>query len=456
MQDKGIKIFFTILLALICVIFLSLTLTINGYYKQAKEYAGGNEVKESHYLDSLASKKFGLWYILKKGKMDVIMEFNTADFMKSLPYNNPDSVAELRSAIDNSLDVLRYRLDLLGIAHPDIQKLQDGRISIKLSGVNEKDRERVRTLLQADGKFEFWETFDEKDIQQDLWAANNIIRDSLAKVQEKPIPAKNDIPASHPAVKDSVVEQILTQIEKSNSDLQEKSEKPVIYYMKNYPLFYLLNFDPQQPRQGPIIGTVHKRDMELVNLYFNMRQVQESLPRQLVVRWSAKPVDEENKDMFYLYALKASDCDGRPAMDGDVIITAKDEISYNSPYTEISITMNPKGAKEWARLTKDNIGKCIAIVLDNKVYCAPFVNSEILNGISVISGRFTSEEAKDLANLLRSGQMPVTARIVQEDITGASLEQNTINIAFITSSVAALIFIACLIFVYGIKPNRKK
>jgi len=454
MKDKGIKTFFTISLTLICIFFLSFTIVINSYYKQAKEYAGGDKAKESHYLDSLASKKIGLWYILKKGKMNVIMEFNIADFMKSLP-NNPDTVSELRSAIDNSLDILRYRLDLLGIAHPEIQQLPNGRISIKLSGIKEKDRERVRTMLQADANFEFWETFDEKDIYEKLLDANGIIRDSLKKLTANAIPAKIETAANQPAIKDSVIEQILVQLDKSDSD-SLKGDESLIIYKKNFPLLYLLNLDPQQPHTGPVFGAVHKKDMELVNQYLNMRQVREVLPNQMVFKWGAKPVDEKSGDLFYLYALKASDRDGKPAMDGDMIITAKDEISPNYPYAQINITMNPKGAKEWARLTKDNIGKCIAIVLDNKVYCAPLVSSEILNGQSMISGRFTSQEAKDLTNVLKSGKTPVPARIVQEDITGASLGQDTINKGVISSLAALFVFITYLIFVYGIKPGRKK
>jgi len=549
MQNKGVVTFFAVLLALVCIFYLSFTFATNSYYKKAKEYAGDDQMKESLYLDSLASKKIWLGYTLKKsrtmelnlgldlkGGMSVIMELNVADVLKSLANHNTDPTfnqalanasenqlksskdyislfteeyhkldpgarlsaifstpelnskinpqssdaqvesvlrSELQSAIDNSFNVLRNRIDRFGVVAPNIQRLQtQGRISIELPGIKEK--ERVRSLLQGSANLEFWETFDEKDIHQALMAANNIIRDSLARVQTTPSAASEATPVNtdtsvtstqaiaKDSTKNNSIEQELAKIEKTDSAASQevaagdtasvKTNEALDNFKKNYPLFYLLSIDPQQPHVGPTIGTVHKRDMDLVNQYFNMRQVQEALPRQLVVRWSVKPVDEK-EELFQLYALKTSTRDGRPALEGDVVTTAKDEFSQNSANAEVSMKMNSEGAKKWARLTKENIGKCVAIVLDNMVYSAPVVNTEIPNGQSVISGRFTSEDAKDLANVLKSGKMSAPAKIVQEDVIGPSLGQESINKGFMAFLIALIVLMSYLIVVYGVKPG---
>lgn len=378
--------------------------------------------------------------------------------------------SELKSAIDNSFNVLRTRIDLFGVVAPNIQRLEtEGRISIELPGIKEK--ERVRSLLQGSANLEFWETFDEKDIHQALLTANTIIRDSLARAQEN-LPAENTSAATatkdaaQPAVKDSLksnVEDALAKIEKNDSasliegesakdNAQETNDEALNNFKKNFPLFYLLSLDPQQPHTGPTLGTINKRDREQVEKYLNMRLVKEALPRQLSVKWSVKPVD--TKEEFYqLYALKTSTRDGRPALEGDVVTSARDEFSQNSPYAEVSMSMNSEGAKKWARLTKENIGKCVAIVLDNMVYSAPVVNDEISNGTSRISGHFTPEDAKDLANVLKSGKMSAPARIVQEDVIGPSLGQESINKGFIAFLIALIVLMAYLIVVYGIKPG---
>jgi len=547
MQNKGVVTFFAVLLALVCIFYLSFTFATNSYYKKAKQYAGDDQMKESLYLDSLSAKKIWLGYTLKKsrtmelnlgldlkGGMSVIMELNVADVLKSLSNHNPDPIfnqalvnaterqqksssdyislfadeyrkldpgarlsaifstpelnskinpqssdaqvesvlrAELQSAIDNSFNVLRNRIDRFGVVAPNIQRLQtQGRISIELPGIKEK--ERVRSLLQGSANLEFWETFDQKDIFQALLTANNLIRDSLARVQQNVSAAATvtagttaTATAAQPAVKDSVknnvIEQELAKLEKTDSTAQQanaedagtvKSNEATDNYKKNYPLFYLLNIDPQQPRPGSVIGTVHKRDTVLVNKYFNMRQVQEVLPRQLVVRWSVKPMDDK-EEFYWLYSLKTSTRDGRPALEGDVVTNAKDQFSQNSSFAEVSMTMNSEGAKKWARLTKENIGKSVAIVLDNMVYSAPRVNSEIPNGQSQITGNFTSEDAKDLANVLKSGKMSAPAKIVQEDVIGPSLGQQSINKGFMAFLIALIVLMSYLIIVYGVKPG---
>jgi len=550
MQNKGVITVFAVLLTLVCMFYLSFTFATNSYYKKAKEYAAGDHVKESHYLDSLATEKIWLGYTLKKsrtmelnlgldlkGGMSVIMELSVADVLKSLANHNPDPVfnqalanaserqlksssdyislfteeyrkldpgarlsaifstfelkdkitpqstdsqvesvlrSELKTAIDNSFNVLRNRIDRFGVVAPNIQRLQtEGRISIELPGIKEK--ERVRGLLQGSANLEFWETFDQKDIHQALLAANTIIRDSLARVRESG--SKETAPSVTETVagttetkqavdtgeKNSAIEEELAKLEKTESallsgeenpedDFAETADESLDMYQKNFPLFYLLRMDPNQPIPGAIIGSVNKRDRDLVDRYFNMRLVKEALPRQLALRWGVKPSGLK-EDTYELYALKASTRDGRPALEGDVVTAAKDEFSQHSSYAEVNMTMNSEGTKKWARLTKENIGKSIAIVLDDMVYSAPRVNSEIPNGHSNITGQFTPEDAKDLANVLKSGKMSAPARIVQEDVIGPSLGQESINKGFISFLFALLVLMAYLTVVYGVKPG---
>jgi len=380
---------------------------------------------------------------------------------------------ELKSAIDNSFNVLRNRIDRFGVVAPNIQRLQtEGRISIELPGIKEK--ERVRALLQGSANLEFWETFDQKDILQYLMTANTIIRDSIARAQvaapqETTSPTaqttnKPSTTASVDSAKKTGIEEELAKIEKADSASLSKEGKTsdekttesvdenLEAFKKSYPLFYLLGVNPQQSHTGPVIGIVNKRDRELVDKYFNMRLVKEALPRQLVLRWAVKAKDPK-EEMFELIALKTSTRDGRPALEGDVVTSAKDEFSQTSHYAEVSMTMNSEGAKKWARLTKDNIGKCVAIVLDNMAYSWPVVNQEIPNGTSRISGQFTPEDAKDLANVLKSGKMSAPARIVQEDVIGPSLGQESINKGFFAFILALAILMAYLIVVYGVIPG---
>ena len=379
--------------------------------------------------------------------------------------------SELKSAIDNSFNVLRNRIDRFGVVAPNIQRLQtEGRISIELPGI--KERERVRSLLQGSANLEFWETFDQKEIHQALLNANAIIRDSLARAQaETPakiaagttetIAAKPAEPVGPDSIKDSAIEEELAKLAKADSgslsedaqnSAEEKVDESLDAFKKNFPLFALLQVDPQSSHVGPVLGTVNKQNRDLVDRYLSMKAVQEALPRQLVLRWSVKPVDEE-ETLYSLYALRTSTRDGRPALEGDVVTRAQDEFSQNSSYAEVSMSMNSEGAKKWARLTKENIGKSVAIVLDDLVYSAPTVNSEIPNGQSNITGHFTPEDAKDLANVLKSGKMSAPARIVQEDVIGPSLGQESINKGFIAFIFALLLLMVYLTVVYGVKPG---
>ncbi|GHT70752.1 protein translocase subunit SecDF [Bacteroidia bacterium] len=368
--------------------------------------------------------------------------------------------AELGSAIDNSFNVLRTRIDRFGVVAPNIQKMEtDGRISIELPGI--KEPARVRTLLQGSANLEFWETYEESEIHQALLAANNIIRDMEISNKEE-IPSAD---SSASAVDSSAVtavadttekvvseaEALLANIDKTTAETDSTAEQTDDAYQKDYPLFYLLNMNPQQAVQGPVVGIVDRKNMDKVDSYLAMRQVKELFPRVRFC-WSVKAKDA--KEQFYeLVALKVTSRDGKAPLEGDVIVDARDDFSQHSASPEVSMSMNAEGAKQWARLTKENIGKCIAIVLDNHAYSYPRVNGEITGGHSSISGQFTPEEAKDLANVLKSGKMSAPARIVQEDVVGPSLGQEAINKGFISFVVALIALMLYLVVVYGFKPG---
>jgi SecD/SecF fusion protein len=528
MQNKGFVTVFAALLGAVCIFYLSFTFVTNKYYNEAKVYAAGGNGSESHYLDSLSTKKVWLGYTLKKsrtmelnlgldlkGGMSVIMEINVADILKSLANHNPDpnfnqALAnatakqatstqdyislfteeyhkidrnarlsaifstfelkdriqpqntdaqveavlrkELQSAIDNSFNVLRTRIDRFGVVAPNIQKMQtDGRISIELPGI--KEPERVRSLLQGSANLEFWETYDEKEIHQALLAANAVIRDSIANAQSKAsdaVPVQSEIAATEtePELDPLLADSLENEIAETNADINDAD-----YFQKNFPLFFALNLNPDMTNAtGPIVGTVRKYDMVLVDRYLSMKRVQEVLPRQLKLRWGVSPIDEQ-ESIFQLYALKITTRNGRAPLEGDVITDARDEFGQNSNKAEVSMRMNTEGAKKWARLTKENIGRCVAIVLDDQVYSAPVVNGEIPNGQSSISGHFTPEEAKDLANVLKSGKMSAPAHIINEEVVGPSLGQEAISKGFVSFVIAVIILMLYLVVVYGFKPG---
>ncbi|MDR3060650.1 MAG: protein translocase subunit SecDF, partial [Dysgonamonadaceae bacterium] len=366
--------------------------------------------------------------------------------------------AELKSAIDNSFNVLRTRIDRFGVVAPNIQKMEtDGRISIELPGI--KDPARVRTLLQGSANLEFWETYEESEIHQALLAANNIIRDMEISNQEKTTPV-DSTPVDSSAVTAvadttgktlSDAEALFANIDKTTAEADSTAEQAEDSFQKNYPLFYLLNMNPQQAVQGPVVGIVDKKNIDKVDAYLAMKQVKELFPR-VKFCWSVKSRDV--KEQFYeLIALKVTSRDGTAPLGGDVIVDARDDFSQHAASPEVSMSMNAEGAKQWARLTKENIGRCIAIVLDDHVYSYPRVNNEITGGRSSISGHFTPEEAKDLANVLKSGKMSAPARIVQEDVVGPSLGQEAINKGFVSFVVALVALMLYLIVMYGFKPG---
>ncbi len=364
---------------------------------------------------------------------------------------------ELKSAIDNSFNVLRTRIDRFGVVAPNIQKLEtDGRILVELPGI--KEPERVRKLLQGSANLEFWETYELTEIYQQLVAANDIIREYNKLHETKDATSSESVVQTGTITTDSAkvlseADQLLSEINKTDTVTAAQSE---IEWKKNFPLFAVMAINQYEGMvaPGPTVGTVNYKDTATVNKYLALRQVRDILPRNVIFKWTVKAIDE--KEQFYqLIALKVTNRKGKAPLEGDVITDAKADIRTEGGRTqwEVSMSMNSEGAKKWAILTKENRGKSIAIVLDGLVYSYPRVNDEITGGRSSITGNFTDLEAKDLANVLKSGKMPASVHIVQEDIIGPSLGQEAISSGMISFILAAILLMIYICAVYGMIPG---
>jgi SecD/SecF fusion protein len=311
--------------------------------------------------------------------------------------------SELQSAIDNSFNVLRTRIDRFGVVSPNIQRLQTaGRILVELPGV--KEPERVRRLLQGSANLEFWETFNLPEVYQSLVSVDAYLAtlqkntsDTAATTEAT---AQTETAKADTAATDS---DLLSQLASDSTATNE--EQTLEQFTKEHPLFGRLSLAQYngQLSSGPVVGMARASDMAIIDSLLNLRQVKELLPRNLSLKWGVKAIDE-NSLYYQLYAIKVTNRDGAPALGGNVVTDATADFAQgglgNRNEQEVSMTMNAEGAQAWARLTKDNIGKSVAIVLDNMVYSAPTVNTEIPGGRSQITGNFTPEEAKDLANVL--------------------------------------------------------
>ena len=533
MQNKGFVKVFAVLLTLVCLFYLSFSFVTQHYNSKAAEYAGGDPAKESAYLDSLSTQKVWLGYTLKqcremeislgldlKGGMNVVLELNVADVIRSLSNNNQDEnfnkaldlayahqatsqkdfidlfaeeykkldsgarlsaifstfelkdkitpqssdaqvvsvlKQELQSAIDNSFNVLRTRIDRFGVVSPNIQRLETaGRILVELPGV--KEPERVRKLLQGSANLEFWETYKLPEIYQQLVAADNVLATILSKETsaDSVATATGNVEKIADAADSNVSEadSLLAELGQDKKDTE--ANQSMEEFAKQHPLFALLQISQYngQLSPGSTVGIAHAKDMNKISEYLNMKQVKEVLPRNLALKWGVKAIDD--KEQFYeLYALKVTNRDGSPALGGDVVTDANADFMQQAGRSEqmVNMVMNAEGSKAWARLTKENIGRQIAIVLDEMVYSAPNVNDEITGGRSQITGHFTPEEAKDLANVLKSGKMAASVHIVQEDVVGPSLGQEAINAGVISFVLALVLLMVYMCAFYGLIPG---
>ncbi|MGL5937333.1 MAG: protein translocase subunit SecDF [Phocaeicola sp.] len=513
MQNKGFVKVFAVLLTLVCVFYLSFSFVTRSHMNKAAQDPKG----EAHYIDSVQNEKVWLGsYTLKqcremeiglgldlKGGMNVILEVSIPDVVKALADNKSDDAfnaavseaakqqitsqedyvtlfvkeykkqapngslaeifatqqlkdkvntrssdaevaavlrTEIQAAINNSYNVLRTRIDRFGVAQPNIQTLEGkmGRIMVELPGI--KEPERVRKLLQGSANLEFWETYNGSEIVPYLTAVDSRIHDLLA-TEAPAVTEEETAPAT------SVASDLAATLKGETSTSSASLEK----YKKENPLSSILQMNPNS--YGAVVGYADRKDTAQVNSYLAMKEVKEMLPRDLQLKWGVKAAEFDKKaQIFELYAIKATQRNGRAPLEGDVITDAKDEFdSFGKP--SVSMSMNADGARRWAVLTKNNIGKAIAIVLDGYVYSAPNVNGEISGGNSQITGNFTPEVTKDLANVLKSGKMPAPARIVQEDIVGPSLGQESINKGMMSFIAAFVMLMLYMCVMYGFIPG---
>lgn len=356
---------------------------------------------------------------------------------------------EVKAAVENSYNVLRTRIDRFGVVQPNIQSLEDkmGRIMVELPGI--KEPERVRKLLQGSANLEFWETYTARELLSYMQSADSKLRSLLARDTEEPV--VDTVEAEQPEAVKKTVSAADSLAAALKGDAKEDKEADLKEFKKQYPLLAILQLNSSG--QGPVIGYANYKDTAEVNKYLSMDEIKAQLPKDLRLKWGVSPAEFDKKgQIFELYAIKSTERNGRAPLEGDVVTDAKDEYDqFGKP--AVSMGMNADGARRWAQLTKQNIGRSIAIVLDNYVYSAPNVNSEITGGRSQITGHFTPEQAKDLANVLKSGKMPAPARIVQEDIVGPSLGQESINAGIISFVIALVLLMIYMCAMYGFIPG---
>ena len=499
MQNKGFVKVIAVLLTLICLFYFSFSFVTRKYEKKAEELTAQGK-DGAAFLDSMRNEKVFLnWKTLKeceelqiglgldlKGGMNVVLEVSVPDVVKNLAgesasdakfvkaygdavakakkenidfvdafvstyreqngadklggvfasklkeknisYNSTDAQVqkalneEVNAAVENSNKVVRSRIDRFGVAQPNIQILrgkgQTGQIMVEMPGI--KEPERVRKLLQGSANLEFWETYTLNEIYPALQALDTRL-------------AKGDV-ADSTAV-DS------TKAEASKAAQDAVSQHPL--------LSKLMQIQGMAPN-GCVVGYALAADTAAVNALLQSEAAQTALPADLQLAWGVKSAEGMKANIFELYALRK--VNGRPSMEGDVIADAKDDFDQNHQPI-VSMTMTTNGSRDWAALTKKNLKKCVAIVLDGYVYSAPVVQSEITGGNSQISGHFTTDDTRDLANVLKSGKMPAPTKIVQEETVGPSLGAASIKAGFTACIVAFVLLMVFMCLFYGFTPG---
>ena len=349
---------------------------------------------------------------------------------------------EVASAIDNSYNVVTNRIDQYGVVQPNIQKLegQEGRLMVEMPGIREP--ERMRKLLQGSANLEFWETYNNQEITPYLTQLDQRLANGETKVDTAATDSTKKVQAKAAATPKFA-------LNKNNAVKGEDAQMAAL--KKMHPLLSMLQTIPGDALS--LVGYASVRDTAAINKMIYGQLAKQILPSDLKLLWSAKPEDGLNKKNVYgLYALKITTSDGRAPLEGDVVTDAKDDFNQHGR-PQVSMTMNSEGAREWAALTKANAGKAIAIVLDGVVYSAPNVKGEITGGQSVISGNFTIEDTKDLANTLKSGRMPAPAKIVQEEVVGPTLGAQSIEQGLISFAIAFVLLMLYMIVMYNFIPG---
>ena len=414
-----------------------------------KALAGGNDAPEFTNALALAQERSvnsrqdfitlfaEAWKETSNG-MPLAQVFGTYEMRDKIgPESTDDQVIEVirtesESAISNSFNVLRNRIDRFGVTQPNIQKLgNSGRILVELPGV--KEPERVRKLLQGTASLEFWATYDNTEIEAYLNEANSTLAQLLATEEE--VAAVETAPAAEDAL-------LAEELQQSQNDAAAEAE-----FKKQNPLFSVLQ--PSGARGNACIGYANYADTAKINKFFAMPQIKGLFPPEFKPMWTVKASQFiPGGNIFELVAIKATSRDGKAPLDGGVVTDARVQYGNTGGNPEVSMSMNAEGANTWARMTKDNIGKQIAIVLDGMVYSYPTVQSEIAGGSSQITGNFTLEEAEDLANVLKSGKLPAPATIIQEQVVGPSLGAESINAGLISFVIAFLLVLIYMVLFY--------
>ena len=514
MQNKGIVICTAVLLTLASIFYLSFSVATGYYDSQAakiKDPIARQDYKDSvKYLGIYSYQKcletqIGLGLDLKGG-MNVILEISVPDVLETLADHktdpafvksmkqarteeetsqsdfislfvkyyhqnapghrlaelfatqqlqgkiNPQSTdsevekvlrQEVQAAIDNSFNVVRTRIDKFGVVQPNIQKLegQTGRIMVEMPGI--KEPERMRKLLQGSANLEFWETYNADEVIPYLQQLDSRLAND----------ASNDTTAAKKAIKKADVKKVKLQLKNNDDETPtQKSNAQMEAAKKQHPLLAMLQTTGQNSLA--LVGYASVRDTAAISKLIYGQTAKQILPTDLKLLWSATPEDGiKAKNIYGLYAIKVSSSNGQAPLQGDVVVDAKDEFNHVTGQPEVNMTMNTEGARRWAALTKANVGKAIAIVLDNAVYSAPRVNGEIDGGSSAISGNFTVEMTKDLANTLKSGRMPAPARIVQEEVVGPTLGAASIQQGVISFAIAFVLLIIYMVLMYNFIPG---
>ena len=360
--------------------------------------------------------------------------------------------SSVQDAIDNSFNVVRTRIDKFGVVQPNIQKLegQQGRIMVEMPGISQP--ERMRKMLQGSANLEFWETYNSEEIAPYLQQLDTRLANGDHEVEAKDSvaadSAKKEVAKAEPVKAAPKLNLKKGDEAKSKINAEEQSAAAI----KAHPLLARLQLVPGQGLST--VGYASVRDTAAINKLIYSALAKQVLPSDLKLLWSAKPADHLNvKNIYELHALKVTTSTGRAPLEGDVITDAKDEFEPTTGAPCVSMKMNTEGARRWAQMTKANVGKAIAIVLDGVVYSAPRVNGEIAGGSSQITGNFTIEDTKDLANTLKSGRMPAPARIVQEEVVGPTLGAQSIQMGIVSFVVAFVLLMVYMVMMYNIIPG---
>ena len=390
--------------------------------------------------------------------------FNTLELRNRIDFNstNQDVLKVIReeteNAIKNAYNILESRINRFGVTQPSIQRLgTQGRIMIELPGV--KEPQRVRKLLQGTANLEFWETYENSEVAsylleantklKDVLAAQKSLNDTLQQESSELLAEAEDLTTPQ----DTAGVESLLDLMEADSSLEIEQAQSLDQFKDENPLFAVLY--PNTTRDGQfqtssVIGYSHYRDTAKVNSYLHLEQIRSIFPRDLKFMWHWKPYKyDESQSLYELHAIKVTTRDGRAPLSGDVITAAREEFSQTTGDAKVTMNMNTEGSKVWARMTRENIGRFIAIVLDGYVRSAPGVSNEIKGGSSEITGDFTISEAQDLANILKSGKLPAPAKIIQETVVGPSLGQEAIQSGLNSFLIAFVIVLLYMIFYYS-------